>query len=72
MQSNVNNEATQGLDGRADARGLATTAQAAAFLSVSRTTLWRLSREGVISPVKIGRATRFRWADLHRIAGGAQ
>ena len=66
MQSNVNNEATQG------PRGLATTAQAAAFLSISRTTLWRLERQGVITPIRIGCATRFRWVDLHALAGGAK
>ena len=49
--------------------GLATAAQAAAFLSLSRTTLWRLQRQGILTPVKIGRALRFRWSDLQRLAG---
>jgi len=51
---------------------LATAAQASAFLSVSRSTLWRLERAGQLSGVRIGRALRFRWDDLQRlVAGGA-
>ena len=55
--------------------GLATATQAAHFLALSRTTLWRLTRGGVLSPVRIGGAVRYRWADLHALAGeenGAQ
>jgi len=56
--------------------GLATAAQAQSFLSLSRTTIWRLERLGVLQPVRIGRALRFRWSDLYAIAqrgtGGAQ
>lgn len=54
------------------AQGLATVADAAAFFSVSRSTLWRLERAGVLRGVRIGRALRFRWSDLRRIAGVAQ
>ncbi len=50
-------------------QGLATASQAAAYLSLSRTTLWRLQRQGILTPIKIGRALRFRWADLRRTAG---
>ena len=49
--------------------GLATTAQAVAFLSLSRTTLWRLERSGVLQPVRLGRTVRYRWSDLQRLAG---
>ena len=53
--------------------GLATTQQAAAFLSVSRSTLWRLERAGALTPARIGRALRYRWADLLQLAeGGAK
>lgn len=54
-------------------QGLATCAAAQAYLSISRSTLWRLQRQGILTPVKIGRALRFRWADLLRLEqlGGA-
>lgn len=51
-------------------QGLATAAQAAAFLYIHRATLWRYSRTGVITPVKFGGSVRYRWADLHAIAAG--
>ena len=51
-------------------QGLATAAQAASYLSLSRTTIWRLERQGILTPVKIGCALRFRWSDLQRLAGG--
>ncbi|MGE0071568.1 MAG: helix-turn-helix domain-containing protein [Thiomonas sp.] len=50
-------------------QGLATASQAAAYLAVSRTTLWRLGRQGVLHPVRLGRTVRYRWADLRRTAG---
>ena len=53
-------------------QGLATGAQAQAYLNFSRTTVWRLERQGVLTPVRIGRSVRYRWADLHRLAGGAR
>jgi len=54
-------------------QGLATAHQAAAFLSISRTTLWRLTRQGTLQPVKIGRSLRYRWHDLRELAqGGAK
>lgn len=56
----------------AQQQGLATCADAQAFLRVSRTTLYNLERRGDLRPVRIGRAVRYRWADLQRLAGGAQ
>ena len=50
-------------------QGLATCAQAQTYLSVSRSTLWRLERRGEIQTIRVGRALRFRWADLRRLAG---
>lgn len=57
--------------------GLATCAQAQAFLSISKTTLWRMECNGLLVPVRFGssRTIRYRWTDLHRLAGdegGAQ
>ena len=52
--------------------GLATAAQAQRFLSLSRTTLWPLERAGELQGVRIGRALRFRWADLQRLAQGVE
>lgn len=49
--------------------GLATTAEVTAYLRVSRTTVWRLCRAGTLQPLRIGRALRFRWADLRQLAG---
>jgi len=53
-------------------QGLATAAQARSFLSLSRTTLWRLERAGVLTPVRIGRALRWRWHDLLQLAEGGE
>ncbi|MDD4887648.1 MAG: helix-turn-helix domain-containing protein [Thiomonas sp.] len=53
----------------AKALGLATCAEAQAFLRLSRTSLWRLERAGVLTPLRIGRSLRFRWSDLRRLAG---
>lgn len=50
-------------------QGLGTAAEAMAYLRISRTTLWRLERAGVLRPVRIGRAIRYNWRDLHRVAG---
>ena len=50
--------------------GLATARQAQSFLSLSRTTLWRLERAGALTPVRVGRALRFRWSDLLQFAAG--
>jgi excisionase family DNA binding protein len=55
--------------GREAYQGLATTAEAQAFLRLSRTTLYFLAKRGELRPVKIGRAVRFRWADLLLMAG---
>lgn len=49
--------------------GLATCASAQAYLSISRSTLWRLERTGSLVPVRLGRTVRYRWSDLHRLAG---
>lgn len=51
------------------AAGLATVAEAQSYLRISRTTLHNLERRGDLRPVRIGRALRFRWADLQRLAG---
>ena len=53
--------------------GLATCAEAQEFLRLSRTTIHKLACTGALAPVRIGRALRFRWADLQRLAeGGAK
>lgn len=41
-------------------------AEAADFLRVGRTTLWRLAREGCIHPVRIRRRVVFLVSDLER------
>lgn len=48
--------------------GLASTNEACAYLRVSRQFLWVKTRSGQIQPVRLGRLTRFRWADLQSIA----
>jgi len=60
----------QKLGSPAGPQGLATPAQAQRFLALSRTTIWRLERQGVLQPVRIGRSLRFRWCDLRKIAAG--
>lgn len=49
-----------------------TTTEAAAMLSISRSTLYALAKQGAISPLKLGSATRWRHDDLIRLANGAQ
>ncbi len=52
---------------------LVTCSEAQAYLSVSRSTLHRLERAGVLHGVRIGRCLRFRLADLQALAtGGAK
>lgn len=48
--------------------GLATPAQACAFLAVSRQYLWLRARAGQIQPVKFGRLVRYKWSDLEAVA----
>lgn len=50
-------------------QGLATCTEARAYLRLSRTSLWRLERSGILAPMRIGRSLRFRWSDLRRLAG---
>lgn len=54
-------------------QGLATCAEAQEYLRLSRTTIHKLAAAGGLPPVRIGRALRFRWSDLQRLAeGGAK
>ena len=46
----------------------ATVREAAAYIGISRSTLYELQYAGFIRPVKFGRATRFRWEDVERLA----
>lgn len=51
---------------------LANTREAATFLNLQPQTLrgWASTQQGPIQPVRIGnRALRWRWADLHQLAG---
>ena len=43
-------------------------AEAARALGCSVRTVWRLASMGMLTPIKIGRLTRFRLADLRRVA----
>ena len=47
-----------------------TTTEAASMLSISRSTLYALAKQGAIVPVKLGSATRWRHDDLIRLASG--
>jgi excisionase family DNA binding protein len=49
--------------------GLATQAEACAFLKVSRQYLWLQTRKGRINSVRFGRLVRYSWAELEKIAG---
>jgi hypothetical protein len=49
---------------------LATPAEAAAFLGISKTTVFVLLRGGSLTRVKVGpRTTRIPWPELHTLAG---
>jgi excisionase family DNA binding protein len=43
---------------------LVTPVQAAAILNVGRTTIYYLARDGFLTPIRIGRATRYAFDDL--------
>ena len=58
------------LNGKPPDRMLYTGAEAARLLSVSTMTVWRMVRSGAIVPVKIRGGTRYRRADLERLAQG--
>ena len=45
--------------------------QVCLLLNISRTTLWKLRRQGHIPTVEIGRALRFRRADVERLMAGS-
>ena len=45
-------------------------AQACRMISVSKPTLWRMVKSGTIVPVHLRGLTRYRKADLVRLAGG--
>jgi excisionase family DNA binding protein len=46
---------------------LLTSQEVASKLSVSRSMVWRLAREGRLTPLKIKSATRFDSADVDRL-----
>lgn len=48
--------------------GLASSAEAQTFLKTSRTTLWRAGQAGALTQIKFGRAIRYRWDELERLA----
>ena len=59
----------QGAPPPAQARnGLATQADACAFLQVSRQYLWLQARAGRIKPVRFGRLVRYHWSDIEAVA----
>ena len=47
-----------------DASGFATYKQAMEFLSLSRQSVYRMTIDGRLMPVRFGRSVRFRWSDL--------
>ncbi len=66
---------TQPLQIQIEAGQLYTAAEVRSWLKVSRTTLWRYQRAGVLRPILMGigtRAPRFRGQDLLAILGPAQ
>lgn len=46
-----------------------TTIEACEMLAVSRTTLYKVAKQQGIQPLKLGTATRWRNADVRRLAG---
>ena len=49
---------------------LATPRQAAAFLNVSRSTMYEMMNSGDVDSIKVRGCRRIRWADLHAIVNG--
>jgi excisionase family DNA binding protein len=43
---------------------LVTPVQAAALLNVGRTTIYYLARDGILTPIRIGRSTRYAVEEL--------
>lgn len=50
--------------------GLATVEEAADYLSVCRTSIYAMIRDGQLAAVKIRNAKRIPWSALHKIADG--
>jgi excisionase family DNA binding protein len=61
-------EKTPGAPAPTSADALVKQIDASTFLGVSRTTIYFLRKNGTLPDVKIGRAVRFRLADLQKIA----
>ena len=63
------------LNGRVPQAGpmplLLTQMQAARLLGVSRYTIWRMTREGLLHPVSVRDSTRYRRTEIEMIANGA-
>ena len=49
---------------------LITTSEAEDLLRISHTTLWRRVNEGMITPVRFGKAVRFRLGDIRKLING--
>lgn len=60
------------LNGKPEERLLYSGAEAARQLSISVQTLWRMVRSGEIQTVKVRGSTRYRRADLLKLAAGTQ
>ena len=60
------------LNGKPEERLLYSGAEAARLLSISVQTLWRMVRSGEIQTVKVRGSTRYRRADLLKLAAGVQ
>ena len=49
-------------------RGLASIADVRSFLTISRVCIYQHTRAGHLHAIKIGRAVRYAWADIERVA----
>ncbi|MBI3987418.1 MAG: helix-turn-helix domain-containing protein [Lentisphaerae bacterium] len=62
------------LNGRMPQNGpvslLLTQKQAASLLGISRFTVWRMTQEGKLHPVKVHETLRYRRAEIEKIADG--
>ena len=52
-----------------DGPALLTQAQAAKFLGLSRSTIWRMAQAGELTPIPIHGSKRYRKVDLEKLAG---
>ena len=65
----LSGKTTKALKEKTEGPVLLTQAQAAQFLGLSRSTIWRMTQTGELTPIQIHGSKRYRKVDLEKLAG---